>query len=267
MDNVIQPPELVANILYLTDMRTLLSSAQRVCRGWHEVIQLNRFQKALFLEPHFDSPVTAHNPVLMDTFPFLFDQLHLDPKEQLPLYAQTSAFLDEKWQTFPHIPHVFEKIDAFERPEASWRRMLPRQPPLRQLVGLLSTSTAQSRIEGIDVMNTINYPPTVLDLMHKVFSGVKNPQRNVIVAAFQVIWSQKPNGNHDKKMKDLLGQFVRSDGAMCHVTFSNSFTESQTHPDLVELQRIMGPARKKIDEVELRGDTLTRTENVSPSQV
>ncbi|KAE8416095.1 hypothetical protein BDV36DRAFT_297465 [Aspergillus pseudocaelatus] len=91
--------EILEQILLETDARTLLTSAQLVCYKWHELIKKSpRIQTTLFFNP-------CRNP----------DQ----PSTRNPFIREIIS----KFTTLTAQPCLL-------RPEASWRRMLPQQPPV-----------------------------------------------------------------------------------------------------------------------------------------
>ncbi|KAL4864433.1 hypothetical protein BDV12DRAFT_201126 [Aspergillus spectabilis] len=106
--------ELVEAILLEADARTLLTAAPRVCRHWNGIITNSHdLQAALFLTP------TKRWP-------------HGRPQQMNP-------FLERLWQEFfrrsnppcseNSIPLDPIREKAYLRRDASWRRMLPHQPP------------------------------------------------------------------------------------------------------------------------------------------
>lgn len=131
MEAVKSVPELLEAILLELDLRTLLSSAQRVSRQWHTLIKESpALQEALFFKPmkNTDNVKRSVSPLLAEIFPAF-------------LPSQTS---DGDWedQKEGHGGDVFdnlvfaqddEKRSAFLRKGASWRRMLVLQPPARSM--------------------------------------------------------------------------------------------------------------------------------------
>jgi hypothetical protein len=126
---VLSVPELVQMILSHLPISDLLR-VQRVCRLWKDTTENSlALQKKLFFQPISDtSQEPEFNPLLQDVFP-QFSHLHCD-----------------QWDKYAASPRDFELINWFNdpsrrdrvlRPEASWRRMLPIQPPTKiELVGL-----------------------------------------------------------------------------------------------------------------------------------
>ncbi|PYI11377.1 hypothetical protein BO78DRAFT_413846 [Aspergillus sclerotiicarbonarius CBS 121057] len=117
-------PELLEMILLQLDLRTLLASAQRVCRAWNGLIQESSFiQEALFLKPikkRDSNPIERTlNPLLSETFPAIFQQNETIFPRNKEEFTLTNLDMIKK-------P---EKKAAYLRPEASWRRMLIQQPP------------------------------------------------------------------------------------------------------------------------------------------
>ncbi|KAJ5683039.1 hypothetical protein N7462_006204 [Penicillium macrosclerotiorum] len=127
-DEVFSTPELLELILLHLDPRTLVVSAQRTCQYWNRLIRDSRsLQKALFFLPT-DSGPTTRNPLLAEAFPSFF--LPTDTQEALDSQAETVetdvVFSFFSWDMVQHP----EKIEAYNRKEASWRRMLVQQPPI-----------------------------------------------------------------------------------------------------------------------------------------
>lgn len=117
--------ELIEPILLHLDMRSLLTSALRVCRQWRDLIQGSKsLQRALFFESDEDLAETMHqitfNPLLVELFPTLFD-FNSSP--------ETRGFNDLAIEALP----IGQSRVPFYRRNASWRRMHLRQPPVRDL--------------------------------------------------------------------------------------------------------------------------------------
>ncbi|PKX95669.1 uncharacterized protein P174DRAFT_430018 [Aspergillus novofumigatus IBT 16806] len=119
-------PELYEEILLLVDLPTLLTSAQRVCRMWHRVIQdSGALQRALFFkasEKRVEPEEKRINPfVQSDLWRGLFRR---------EVYKRSRVHMSRKWE-------------AYLRREANWRRMLLKQPPSNKVtvVGSLYLDT------------------------------------------------------------------------------------------------------------------------------
>jgi hypothetical protein len=124
-------------ILVQVDMRTLLASGQRVCHAWTNLIRTSRsLQRALFFtpirEPEWATAEKTLNPLLAETFPGIF-----------PANANDDDDDDDERFAYRGLPMAkdAETMNRFVRPNASWRRMLVQQPPLRDigLFHILST--------------------------------------------------------------------------------------------------------------------------------
>lgn len=122
--------EILELILLETDMRTLLTSAQRVCRKWHDLIQdSGDLQAALFFKPvRYELPRGTQgirNPLLEEYI--------------WPWFCARQA---REWKPPPieggtKIPQIEPQSDRlFLRNEASWQRMLFQQPP-RSCIGIV----------------------------------------------------------------------------------------------------------------------------------
>ncbi|KAI0449557.1 hypothetical protein F5B21DRAFT_44683 [Xylaria acuta] len=119
---VLDIPELFQLILLQCDIRTLLTSARCVSHLWHSVIDSTpAIQEALFFRPNTrdNEPEPILNPLLVETFSLFFDG---------GIHTRKS---------FDKLPFANGGKngcrDAFMRKDASWRRMLVRQPPVRTM--------------------------------------------------------------------------------------------------------------------------------------
>jgi len=152
-DAVLQTTELLENILAQLDIRTLLTSAQLVNQRWHEVIaQSPRLQEALYFKPaaapaasDASRSLRTRNPLLAEVFPFWFPEIQDDDDDEDEDQDYSSVFWDEprkKQGSTKYWKHDFESLrlvrdekhrKACMHPDASWRRMLVRQPPVFEL--------------------------------------------------------------------------------------------------------------------------------------
>jgi hypothetical protein len=137
--NIFAMPELFEAILGLLPIHDLLTS-QRVSHHWRNVI--NDFlilQRKLFFQPAPErtSQQPQLNPLLEDLFPTFL-------KNRVPAeYADVYEIKDAPWFEghYSSAPKIHEqnwfcvmensRRAAILRPEASWRRMFPIQPPAR----------------------------------------------------------------------------------------------------------------------------------------
>lgn len=124
-------PEIFELILLKLDNRTLLTTAQLICRTWTTFIQESAaIQWALCFKsvtnPHLP---TWQNPLLAEAFPSIFSSSTPEVKSNIRF----------TYDTFDMFRHP-EKFEAYMRPEASWRYMLVQQPPLTTLSLLRSSA-------------------------------------------------------------------------------------------------------------------------------
>ncbi|KAJ6110310.1 hypothetical protein N7486_002545 [Penicillium sp. IBT 16267x] len=126
-------PEILEMILARMDMRTLLTSAQRVSRSWFNLISTSpSIQKALFFTPIKDSEWGTEekilNPLLTETFPSIF-----------PAKARRYGY----WFNICDLPMTKDasSMARFVRKDASWRKMLVQQPPISG-IGLFPISSS-----------------------------------------------------------------------------------------------------------------------------
>ncbi|KAJ5952569.1 uncharacterized protein N7479_010982 [Penicillium vulpinum] len=116
--------EILENILLHTEMRTLLTSAQRVSRLWNAMIRTSvRLQESLFFKPSkfeiSDPSQRIRNPLLED---ILWAQFFLKQR-------QTSESKIADISRFPLRHPERRKLNVYLRKDASWKRMLLQQPP------------------------------------------------------------------------------------------------------------------------------------------
>ncbi|KAF5860111.1 hypothetical protein ETB97_002018 [Aspergillus alliaceus] len=120
--------ELLEAILLETELRTLLTSATRVCHLWHDVIETSpRLQAVLFFDPwEVKRKKPFKNPFIdSDIWPDFFRK-----------YIGVDS------------PKLSDKLRAYLREDASWRRMLIHQPPTSNLSVLYRPSAQRVWPEG-----------------------------------------------------------------------------------------------------------------------
>ena len=137
----LQTPEILENILLCVDERSLLTSAQRVCKYWHAIISVSpSLQKHLFLKPDWDRKTRSTSNLLTEAFPVWFIPSSYPggiPQDGICIInSNVSMQSREKnptvFDTLPlALPH---KNEAFMRNDATWRHMLVQQPPIPSLV-------------------------------------------------------------------------------------------------------------------------------------
>lgn len=130
MNKALNIAEILELILVQTEIHTLLSSAQRVCRNWKKVIsESHSIQKVLFFTPIKESEWGFGKRTLN---PLLMELKHLPPTNErskdLNLVVVKEEFM----------------IAQTVQPNASWRRMLVQQPPIPDVGVFLSTEINQA---------------------------------------------------------------------------------------------------------------------------
>ncbi|KAJ6505378.1 hypothetical protein C8R45DRAFT_1209147 [Mycena sanguinolenta] len=119
-DQVIATPELLELILKQLPMRNLLVTAPLVSKAWQTTTLTPALQRALFLLPDPSSEL-VQNPLLAELFSPFFPT-ESDGQSQTCSPKTISAL---PWAKAP---------DAFNRADASWRRMPVTQPPVQTMV-------------------------------------------------------------------------------------------------------------------------------------
>ncbi|KAI0190449.1 hypothetical protein EV127DRAFT_326181, partial [Xylaria flabelliformis] len=152
VQTVINIPELLQHILLQCDMRTLLTGARGVSLLWRDTIDSTpAIQKALFFRPDTrnDGSEAILNPLLTETFSTFFDgQVHNEESfEELPIGGE-SLLVDAFSLLFDGIVKGSSRRDAFMHKDASWRRMLVRQPPVTNMA-VWDCESEMGRVGGV----------------------------------------------------------------------------------------------------------------------
>ncbi|KAJ6476651.1 hypothetical protein C8R47DRAFT_949441, partial [Mycena vitilis] len=137
-DIVISTPELLSLILGQLPMRNLLVRAPLVSKTWHAITLSPELQRVLFFQPDDSPSEPMMNPLLKEVFPPFFSTHinELDPSS----WPDARAMVSMPWAKAP---------EAFQRPEASWRRMLVRQPPAETMLVTEKCYTERPRSSGV----------------------------------------------------------------------------------------------------------------------
>jgi hypothetical protein len=137
-DGVLQAPALLYEIfLHIVQQDLLL--IQRVCRTWHNVITSStKLQAALFLHPGTERSTTPQspelNPLLQDRFPAFFDGGRHENRIKTELHNlgpwnSTDWFRGKSRAKLPRpSSEDRQRMAAYARAKASWRRMIPCKP-------------------------------------------------------------------------------------------------------------------------------------------
>jgi hypothetical protein len=152
METAFTVPEILEQILLRLDMRTLLTSAQRVCVRWRNMIAESLIiQQALFFKPVQNAssafPFKTPNPLLAELFApwFISGRTHALSPQDMPMAADG------------------RNKAAFLRGDASWQRMLVRQPPVFSLL----------LVQGSDEMAGTGYRVSSLTLKDGKENGLR----------------------------------------------------------------------------------------------
>ncbi|KAF7915021.1 uncharacterized protein EAE98_011344 [Botrytis deweyae] len=173
--NPLYVPETLTKILSHLDIKTLLLS-QRVSRQWAELIQTSpHLQECLFFKNATRNTEVTLNPLLAEKFPAWFNTIEEEPSNQVG----HQVFNKLEWASSPDVAM------AYQRSDASWRRMLLRQPPLEEMLidytridkqGLFFWDVKVAKKEGIRMGLAYDY---MYQAMYKcVFAGVDRPIYN-----------------------------------------------------------------------------------------
>ncbi|KAJ5086376.1 hypothetical protein NUU61_007683 [Penicillium alfredii] len=134
-DTALATAEVLENILLGLDLTSLLTSAQRVCHSWHNLVSTSpSLQKHLFLQPDWQKRHKTWNPLLSARFPHWFPPTHTESQaNEDNCHIEGGGTLLEK-SDFEKLPLAQpDTIASFMYKNASWRRMLVQQPPVLDL--------------------------------------------------------------------------------------------------------------------------------------
>ncbi|KAJ7620654.1 hypothetical protein DFH06DRAFT_1482646 [Mycena polygramma] len=156
-EEVLSTPELLELILWHLPMRSLLIAAPLVSKKWQGVTLSPILQRALFFQPD-PAVASSHpilNPLLVELFPPFFTPIARGVDHWL--WPNTKVIMAMPWAKAP---------DAFRRAEASWRRMLVRQPPVQTMQvtdrrRARATNTRHALMTGLELRMGVLYDLTV----------------------------------------------------------------------------------------------------------
>ncbi|KAL2073605.1 hypothetical protein VTL71DRAFT_10931 [Oculimacula yallundae] len=121
-DHVLSLPELISAIILQLPIQNILINVSLVNHTWKAAVDSPPVQQALFLLPRIsDQGIKPEfNPLLIEKFPSWFKTTQPKTKSR---GKRGWEFNDLEWGS------SVSKIAAYKRKDASWRRMLPVQPP------------------------------------------------------------------------------------------------------------------------------------------
>ncbi|KAJ6517226.1 hypothetical protein C8R47DRAFT_250053 [Mycena vitilis] len=120
-DVALSTPELLEQILARLPMQDLIVTATLVSKTWHATTLTPHLQRILFFQPDPTSE-PVQNPLLVAKFPpFFVPEMWVSSRSSWP---DANSIKQLPWAAAPA---------AFRRREASWRRMLVRQPPVQTM--------------------------------------------------------------------------------------------------------------------------------------
>ncbi|THV54109.1 hypothetical protein BGAL_0034g00300 [Botrytis galanthina] len=208
--NLLYVPEILTKILSHLDVKTLLLS-QRVSKQWAEIIQTSpHLQECLFFKPAPPNVEVTRNPLLAEKFPDWFYTIEEEPWNQIG----HETFNELEWGSSPGVAM------AYRRSDASWRKMLLRQPPLEEMLieytrndeqGLFFWDVKVEKKEGIRMDLAYDY---MYEAMYKsIFAGVDGPIYN---HEFMFDWrEEKVAGVTSKERCSRIKVLVRQGCSAC----------------------------------------------------
>ncbi|RYP83857.1 hypothetical protein DL769_001279 [Monosporascus sp. CRB-8-3] len=236
---VLDIPEILEAVLLHVDMRTLLVSALRVSRFWYFLIARSpRLQRHLFFREDFAAepadPKT--NPLLRETFPFCFPRDGDDGLARVYAKSKRCAIHGEgEYHNFARrtAAHVLHNPVAFNRLQASWRRMLVQQPPLKE-VGDLVTMVPDRRVlacqtrspdpqmvAGRFLPSYVRMPDVLSLALAPMDVSFPNMPEGPVAVSFRVLWRRqlgmvRNGGAQGGDRPDLAERMVSDYGVVVH---------------------------------------------------
>ncbi|KAK8075858.1 hypothetical protein PG997_010521 [Apiospora hydei] len=153
--------ELLEQMFLQSDQQTILTSIQRVCCRWHDIVETSPA-----LQVHlFRKPAPAHeglepvlNPLLVAKFPFFFTRVQQDggPGGYFTPGPDDDIGGDDPGTVPP--PPLAANPDPYMRSGATWRVMHVRQPPLEGLgVALPMIRYSQRHLQDVKMGMLYDY--------------------------------------------------------------------------------------------------------------
>ncbi|KAJ5605790.1 hypothetical protein N7510_008571 [Penicillium lagena] len=199
--NCLETPEILNMILARVDRRTLLTTAQRVSRSWSDLISNSpSIQKALFFTPIRNSEWGIKrkffNPLLIEVFPSFFPardgrQGSWFPLCDLPMVKDASL------------------MARLVRKDASWRKMLVRQPPIFE-IGIFKISSSR---EG-DTARSSSIPAD-LKMQESGHDGIRMERLfEVLLLAHwstqKIYWATEKSTGFHHSSQNITDEFYRN---------------------------------------------------------
>jgi hypothetical protein len=149
--HVFSTPELLESILLQLPLSDLLIRAPLVCHHFHDTIsQSIALQQALYFAPKTDAKRSTPNPLLINGNMALFVDKRFKLDNGKKGFAKYSWPNDPAADLKPFKPKSEPQHDSITRKEASWRKMLVIQPPVKVLSIIFETSPYISE-EGVTI--------------------------------------------------------------------------------------------------------------------
>lgn len=250
--------ELLEAVLARVDVDTLLLSALRVSRRWHQVINASvQLQRDLFFEP-IDDPrrISDHvhrkrqNPFLKHIFPAWFENTnsfhapHAGGVNPVHAYPATAMMGYRRFQELPLFDASLRMPEnPFLYPKASWRRMLVSQPACRTII------ICVKRAPGILMRKTLGDQRTCTPdeglRMGALYDLVLQHSAAHKVSGFMVVW---PEGAAEGYVH-LVRHLARMSGVMSAPTETSIQAVWEQQPDLV-IQMLWADGRVRPGEVD-----------------
>ncbi|KAJ5175123.1 uncharacterized protein N7482_001000 [Penicillium canariense] len=226
-NRVFATPEVLEIVLLQMDMRTLLTSAQRVCRGWMDLITKSpAIQKALFFTPIKESEwgngAKTLNPLLADLFPSIFPAKTRESPN--PLTFSNLKMTQTPTNMFP-----------FVRGDASWRKMLIQQPPISEF-GVLSLthgrggdSAATFSIPNDEKMQNAGYGGLRMERLFE-FLLLSPEVQFLVYTRARVYWSTEEPIMFGESHKEINDRFHQMMEKYDLVVYTREVLQCSWHP-------------------------------------
>jgi hypothetical protein len=199
---VISTPELLENILLQLPMRDLLVTTSLVCKTWYTVTLSPIIQRALFFEADPSASKRVWNPLLRKLFPPFFARPPPADDQRSKSAAwpgNVDAITTMPWSRAP---------DAFKRAEASWRRMLVIQSPVRTVRITQTINSFMCCDERQGVMKDSDLPLRMGVLYDLALSFLDDDG-----TSFRISWRRNTVGEGEGE-RDITLEVVASEGCL-----------------------------------------------------
>lgn len=216
-DTALATVEVLENILLSLDLQSTLTSAQRVCHSWHDLVSTSpSLQKHLYFQPDWQRRHKHRNPLLAKLFPGWFPSAEPQLERVIEHGIIESGYLGSE-SDFENLTLAQpDKNASFMWKNASWRRMLVQQPPILDLaIFRVKSARGGKSMRGPYIQEMLQADISVEDLYSQSLAA-PNPLRmdlffdqvihtnGAIPTCWMTMWY---NGDREAQVPSAIGSY------------------------------------------------------------